>query len=165
MRKAIKERNFSALAELTMRDSNQLHAICMDSFPPINYLNETSKKIMDLVHRYNGQMAEKKLAYTFDAGPNAVLITKAEWLDDVCALVEESFKPDDVDSKDWYMFGSVEHYKPEIPPPKIDGFEGPKCGVKFAIVTQIGRGPYIIEEHFSTNEEQSGSFPWTAAKM
>lgn len=36
--KFICERDFDGFAEMTMRDSNQFHAICMDTFPPIFYL-------------------------------------------------------------------------------------------------------------------------------
>merc|ERR1712224_425875 len=79
MKVAISNRNFPSFAELVMRDSNQLHAICLDSFPPITYLNSTSHAIMDFVHRFNSK--EKRLAYTFDAGPNACLITQSKNVD------------------------------------------------------------------------------------
>merc|ERR1712038_149819 len=103
-----------------------------------------------MVHRYNGQMGEKRLSYTFDAGPNAVLITTQKWLDEVCALVEDNFMPEEMTPDNWYMSSSVPHYPIEGEVPKLDNFVGPKSGVKFCILTQIGRGPYIIEEHFSS---------------
>ena len=53
MERAIQARDFTQLAELTMRDSNQMHAVCLDSYPPLFYLNATSHAIMDLVHRWN----------------------------------------------------------------------------------------------------------------
>ena len=37
MKPAIGKRNFPVLSELIMRDSNQLHAVCLDTFPPLEY--------------------------------------------------------------------------------------------------------------------------------
>lgn len=73
MKKAILEKNFAVFAELTMRDSNSFHATCLDSYPPIFYMNDTSKKIAKLVHLINAFYKETIVAYTYDAGPNAVL--------------------------------------------------------------------------------------------
>ena len=51
-----------------MRDSNMLHAICQDTYPPIFYLNETSHALINFVTQFNQVAKEIKLAYTFDAG-------------------------------------------------------------------------------------------------
>lgn len=45
MEEAIKNRDFTSFAKLTCADSNQFHAVCMDTSPPIFYMNDTS-------HRY-----------------------------------------------------------------------------------------------------------------
>ena len=45
MERAIHHRDFPAFAELTMKDSNQFHAVCLDTYPPITYLNDTSRKV------------------------------------------------------------------------------------------------------------------------
>jgi diphosphomevalonate decarboxylase len=91
------EKDFATFATETMRDSNQFHAVCMDTVPPIMYLNDVSRrvckyfyvftyhfynnlifvmhkllKIIHLVHKYNGN-EPPRVAYTYDAGPNAVL--------------------------------------------------------------------------------------------
>lgn len=73
MKQAIREKNWPVFAELTMKDSNSFHATCLDTYPPIFYLNDTSKKIIKLCHQINAFYNETVVAYTFDAGPNAVL--------------------------------------------------------------------------------------------
>lgn len=73
MQKAIADRNFETFARLTMIDSNQLHAVCQDTYPPIRYMNDLSWQVVSFVHRFNEAVGATKLAYTFDAGPNAFL--------------------------------------------------------------------------------------------
>ncbi|CDO95793.1 unnamed protein product [Kluyveromyces dobzhanskii CBS 2104] len=73
MKQSIKDKDFTTFAELTMKDSNSFHATCLDSYPPIFYLNDTSKKVIKLCHAINDFYNETVVAYTFDAGPNAVL--------------------------------------------------------------------------------------------
>jgi diphosphomevalonate decarboxylase len=41
------------MAEIMIKDSNQFHAICLDTTPPIFYLSEFSQFVIELVHRYN----------------------------------------------------------------------------------------------------------------
>lgn len=81
MRQAIMDKNFHDFAEITMMDSNQFHAICLDTYAPIFYLNEASKAIINFVHQFNNYYSTNKLAYTFDAGPNA------------CLFMEENTRP------------------------------------------------------------------------
>ena len=70
---AIEQKDFTVFAELAMKDSNNLHACCLDTFPPISYLTPESFKVIDAVHEYNTSMGRTALGYTFDAGPNAVV--------------------------------------------------------------------------------------------
>lgn len=53
MVQAIKDKDFETFAELTMKDSNQFHAVCLDTYPPCTYMNDVSHSIVDLVHSYN----------------------------------------------------------------------------------------------------------------
>jgi diphosphomevalonate decarboxylase len=43
MEAAIKQRNFATFGRLTMIDSNQFHAVCLDTYPPIFYMNDISR--------------------------------------------------------------------------------------------------------------------------
>lgn len=73
MESYIQNKDFENFAKLTMQDSNQFHACCLDTYPPIFYLNSTSQRIIHTVHTLNRVMGRCVAAYTFDAGPNAVL--------------------------------------------------------------------------------------------
>mmetsp|Transcript_96935 Transcript_96935/g.277282 ORF Transcript_96935/g.277282 Transcript_96935/m.277282 type:complete len:531 (-) Transcript_96935:219-1811(-) len=82
---AYKKKDFDTFGQLTMADSNQFHATCLDTYPPIFYMNDTSKAIVQLVHVYNkyfdpegGGLVKLRAAYTFDAGPNAVIFCRKE---------------------------------------------------------------------------------------
>lgn len=76
--KAYLERDFETFGRITMQDSNQFHAVCLDTYPPIFYMNDTSKMIIRIVHALNAALGGVKAAYTFDAGPNAVIYTTEE---------------------------------------------------------------------------------------
>ncbi|KAG7384514.1 hypothetical protein PHYPSEUDO_002502 [Phytophthora pseudosyringae] len=91
MEKAILARDFEAFGALTMQDSNQFHATCLDTTPPIFYLNDVSRQIIGLVHRYNEQAGRVQAAYTFDAGPNAVLFVEEQHVQEVVSLVHHCF--------------------------------------------------------------------------
>ena len=67
LQKAFRQRNFERFGELTMRDSNSFHATCLDTFPPIFYLNEVSKRAITCVHAFNAAQKRTRAAYTFDA--------------------------------------------------------------------------------------------------
>jgi len=73
MKKTILEKDFAGFAVLTMKDSNSFHAVCLDTFPPIAYLNPTSFAAIRLVGDINKKAGKTIAAYTFDAGPNAVI--------------------------------------------------------------------------------------------
>ncbi|XP_069072581.1 diphosphomevalonate decarboxylase isoform X2 [Pleurodeles waltl] len=94
MTEAIRQRDFERFAQLTMKDSNQFHATCLDTFPPIFYLNDISKRIINLVHRYNDYYGQTKVAYTFDAGPNAVIFTLEPVMNEFVEVVKGCFPPE-----------------------------------------------------------------------
>jgi diphosphomevalonate decarboxylase len=76
MKEAIFSKNFEKVCELTMKDSNNFHAICRDTYPTINYLNDTSNLIIKSVERINSHFGRTVCGYTFDAGPNAFILVE-----------------------------------------------------------------------------------------
>ena len=74
MKKSLEEKDFNNFAEVVIKDSNNFHACCRDSYPSINYLNEESDFIMKCVYTLKKIYGKNICAYTFDAGSNAFLI-------------------------------------------------------------------------------------------
>ncbi|XP_071443909.1 diphosphomevalonate decarboxylase [Hetaerina americana] len=91
MKKAIAEKDFETFGEITIKDSNQFHAVCLDTYPPVVYMNEVSNSIIELVHSYNSFHGKMKVAYTFDAGPNACLFLMEENLNEMISLINYAF--------------------------------------------------------------------------
>lgn len=73
--RAIGQRDFQTLGEIIIKDSNNMHATMLDSYPPIMYLNDASRRIIYAIHDLNASEGRIVGAYTFDAGPNAHIIT------------------------------------------------------------------------------------------
>lgn len=44
MEEAIAKHDFPSFARLACADSNQFHAVCLDTLPPIFYMNDTSHR-------------------------------------------------------------------------------------------------------------------------
>ena len=77
-KKFINEKDFASLAEIIMRESNELHANCLATFPPIKYLNDESFKVVSAIHQLNDDHKINIAAYSFDAGPNPFVFTTKE---------------------------------------------------------------------------------------
>ncbi len=73
MLEALERRDFPALSGLIMKASNNFHQICFGTYPMLRYLNESSFRIIEAIEELNA--GGIKAAYTFDAGPNAVIFT------------------------------------------------------------------------------------------
>ncbi|TEA17285.1 Diphosphomevalonate decarboxylase [Colletotrichum sidae] len=73
MEDAIAKRDFAQFAEVTMKDSNSFHSSCSDTYPPIFYMNDVSRAAIRAVEQINAAAGKTVAAYTFDAGPNAVI--------------------------------------------------------------------------------------------
>ncbi|KAB7500888.1 Diphosphomevalonate decarboxylase, partial [Armadillidium nasatum] len=93
---AIKTKDWSSFCDLTMADSNEMHAVALNTFPPCVYMNDTSHAIADFVHQYNAikikeEKEEQKICYTFDAGPNACLFIPGKVIEEVSILLPRCF--------------------------------------------------------------------------
>ena len=48
-----------------MEDSNQFHAVCLDTFPPLVYMTDVSHAIADLIHEINRDYKETIVRFSF----------------------------------------------------------------------------------------------------
>ena len=74
LKKSLKNKNFNSFSEIIIKDSNNFHACCRDTYPTINYLNEESEYIIKGVTLLNKISEDNICAYTFDAGSNGFII-------------------------------------------------------------------------------------------
>jgi len=88
LEEAIKKKDFEKFGVLTMRDSNNMHAVMLDTYPPMIYLNDISKNIINAVTDLNKQEGKIVAAYTFDAGPNAHIITLENYESKVMSVLK-----------------------------------------------------------------------------
>lgn len=162
MRKAITARDFDAFARLTMADSNNFHACCLDTQPPIFYMNDTSRAVIQLIEELNrASLAAggKRLAgYTYDAGPNAVLYHEADQAPLILDLIRHYFPSTALDDT-FNLLGqgkgaSIRGPQPEVSLPEDlpEGFNSQVIPIQSVgavsrlIHTQVGPGPQVLEQ-------------------
>lgn len=137
MKESILNKDFQKFAELTMKDSNSFHSVCLDSYPPIFYLNDTSKRIIKLINLLNESAGKLIAAYTFDAGPNAVIYYEEKNERYVLGMLYKFF--DKLDG--WSKFDSnTSEIFDSFPLNSLDK-EIYSQGVSRIILTQVGEGP------------------------
>ncbi|VVT53591.1 uncharacterized protein SAPINGB_P003651 [Magnusiomyces paraingens] len=139
MKKAIVDKDFESFAELTMRDSNQFHAVCLDSYPPIFYLNDTSRAAIRTVEEINKHAGKTVAAYTFDAGPNCVIYFLEENAEKVIGPIRSAL----ANAEGWNST--------EIAASLPEGFEQRwlevlSAGVSRVYFTKVGDGPKKSDE-------------------
>ncbi|KAF8588702.1 Diphosphomevalonate decarboxylase [Ramaria rubella] len=149
---AIRTKNFDAFAQITMQDSNQFHAVALDTDPPIFYMNDISRAIITLIVEYNRASVATggrlKAAYTYDAGPNAVIYAPQENLRDIINLIVAYFPQSQAFNDPFGLFGSSNGLPGELPLPK--GFNTHVAkkfdfdAVKNIIHTRIGDSPRVL---------------------
>ncbi|MBN2149392.1 MAG: diphosphomevalonate decarboxylase, partial [Anaerolineales bacterium] len=86
-RRAILERDFSALVEVIEQDSNLMHAVMMSSNPPILYWQPATIQIMHAVEAWREEGLQ--VCYTIDAGPNVHVLTLASQYDEVAQRLRQ----------------------------------------------------------------------------
>ncbi|XP_970108.1 diphosphomevalonate decarboxylase isoform X2 [Tribolium castaneum] len=143
--KAIKLKNFEAFAKITMQDSNQFHAICLDTYPPCFYMNDVSRMIIELVHAYNDYQGATKVAYTFDAGPNACLYLLQNDVDEVASLINDIF-PSNTNPSEFIRGLPVKLKNSNNLRETLKIQTQTPNKLRYLIHTKIGEGPQILSE-------------------
>ncbi|KAD7479938.1 hypothetical protein E3N88_03074 [Mikania micrantha] len=164
MEDAIQNRDFPSFARLTCTDSNQFHAVCLDTYPPIFYMNDTSHRqvIINCVEKWNRAEGMPQVAYTFDAGPNAVMIARNR---KTAALLLQrllyNFPPQSDTDLDSYVIGDKSILKDAgikdmkdvealTPPPEVKDStsltQKSKGDVNYFICTRPGGGPVVLSD-------------------
>ncbi|KHG20401.1 Mvd [Gossypium arboreum] len=164
MEEAIQYRDFASFAKLACADSNQFHAVCLDTLPPIFYMNDTSHRqvlvyicwIISYVEKWNRSEGTPQVAYTFDAGPNAVLIARDRKA--AAQLIQRLlfyFPPKSDTDLDSYLLGDktilkdaglegLEDVKALSPPPENGSAQKYPGDVSYFICTRPGKGPILL---------------------
>ncbi|RLU22873.1 hypothetical protein DMN91_005151 [Ooceraea biroi] len=146
MQQAIVEKDFKTFAELTMRDSNQMHAVCLDTYPPCVYMNDTSHGIVNLVHAYNDAVNDVKVAYSYDAGPNAVLYLLEKDVPAIAGILNHFFPPPENVAVEYKKGIPVEGVEPSQDLlEKIKFAKQPPGQLKYIIYTKVGDGPKYFD--------------------
>lgn len=147
MRQAIAEKNFDTFAQLSMRDSNQFHAVCLDTFPPCVYLTDVSHAVINAVHSYNAAWTavegceQTKAGYTFDAGPNACILILRENVPHFVSYLKQVFPSS---SSDATFFTGIATEAADLPVEVANKLDLVPAGtdlLKYVIHTRIGDGP------------------------
>ena len=151
MEKAIQERDFQNFGRLAMKESNSFHATCLDTVPPIFYLNDVSRAAIRAVEEINERAGAVVAAYTFDAGPNAVIY----YLEENSSQVAGVFKS---------VLSHVSGWEGERGSLVKVGIEGSSLdqklaavfsdGVSRVILTGIGEGPVSVDNHLVDEQGQ-----------
>ncbi|KAJ7109737.1 GHMP kinase [Mycena crocata] len=148
---AIKARDFDRFAEITMADSNQFHAVALDTAPPIFYMNDVSRAIIAVVEEYNRVAllpengGKRKAAYTYDAGPNAVIYAPAASMKEIISMIVHYFPQQDAFKDPFALFGSG-----GVTGALVSGFNDSVAktweagAVKGLIHTRVGGGPRVL---------------------
>ena len=156
--KAITSHDFAALATCAMRDSNQLHAVCLDSFPPLAYMTDVGHAACALIHAINEVAGSVIVGYTFDAGPNPVLLASAADMPLVLRLFARFFPG--MPSAKQQDTASSEHEETLLSEEGLAkivaaaGFEKwHECAFKSVLVSAVGTGPFAVSGDVSEADD------------
>lgn len=151
IKEAVKRRDFHSFAEICMKESNQLHAVCRDTFPPLQYLNEISQNVISFVDAYNRNFAEHRLSYTYDAGPNAFLFTPKEFRDDIARLIFHYFGPASDEVKIGQFIRGFDYNSEQATNMTELNFQPHPGKVEYVIFTKPGPGPISLSAQHLIN--------------
>uniref|UniRef100_A0A1I7Y744 Diphosphomevalonate decarboxylase n=1 Tax=Steinernema glaseri TaxID=37863 RepID=A0A1I7Y744_9BILA len=133
---AYKNRDFPKLGEIIMADSNQLHAVCLDTRPPLRYMNDSSWHIVSIVEAFNS--TSFRAAYSFDAGSNACIFIQDKDVGAFLATVAKYAQFSEDLKSSLPEAGSVEAQH-------LLNVEPKDCSITSVIVSTVGRGPTVID--------------------
>ena len=141
---AIQNKDFESFGRITMRESNSFHATCLDTEPPIFYLNDVSRAAIKVVEEINQRAGKIVAAYTFDAGPNAVVYH----LEENENIVAGTFKGMLATKQGWDSergrgVGIAEWDGPF----ETKSVTALQSGISRVILTAIGEGPISVDDH------------------
>lgn len=148
---AIKNKDFDTFATITMQDSNQFHAVALDTDPPIFYMNDVSRAIINVIVELNRVSVAAggglKAAYTYDAGPNAVIYAEEKHLQEIINLICHYF-PQMTTFEDPFKMFKEKPGAASLP----EGFNSAVAkiaepgAVSRLIHTRIGDGPRVLDD-------------------
>jgi diphosphomevalonate decarboxylase len=145
---AILKKNFPLFGELTMRDSDSFHDVCADTIPPIYYLKPISKDIIHLINCYNKYTGNVNAAYTFDAGPNAVIYLLQDHVVPILALSLHYFPPAKTPLASFFKNNSILKQAQEWKIPSdlhaMIGLNVAPDALKYILNTRPGPGPQVL---------------------
>lgn len=159
--KAILEKDFDTFAQITMADSNQFHAVCLDTSPPIFYLNDVSRSLIALIEELNRAAllttGHLVAAYTFDAGPNCVIYALEPTMRLIISTVNRFFPQEGQFPDPFGLFEGQSMEETAL----LNGFNGgvirmggwEKGAVKSLIHTRVGDGPRRLGKEESLLKE------------
>jgi diphosphomevalonate decarboxylase len=169
MEEAVLAKDFSTFCKLTMQDSNQFHATCLDTYPPIFYLNDISASVIRMITAYNHWSGEIRAAYTFDAGPNAVLYVQEQHVTELTALVLQYYPPPTAenDNPNYYFHPDESNdvwtqaqafvLDPDLVAAIDKTGRVPKSGdVKMVYATKPGPGPQVLSSDDANLDPNTG---------
>lgn len=144
MKQAIHNKDFPLFAKLTMQDSNQFHSICLDTYPPIMYMTDVSRQVVRMITALNACYETPVAAYTFDAGPNAVIYTLKHHVPDVLACVSHVFPQGNVEDPAYLRGKRMDNDHTGRVPEEVKALTPTAEGLQYIFRTDIGDGPRTL---------------------
>lgn len=96
--KAISAMDYPAFNRAIMRESSNFHATCLDTYPPLFYLNQFSAAAIAAAHKFNAKEKMEVVGYTFDAGPNPFFFVQKKYTQSFVDFISQqlSLEPKDL---------------------------------------------------------------------